>query len=93
MLTTEQIKHRNISIKGKRDTDSRDFGKSRNYKWITSYVDKELFGLTHGVKLHDTTMVFLTKTVQWLTKMASRYMLGGNLHGAVANTLMGLTEV
>jgi len=78
--------------KGWKLEDNIDNGTTKAYKRVTSYLDKELYGLQFSHRLSGTAAV-IAKLIQLSTALASRMFLGGNVQGGIANTAMGFTEV
>lgn len=83
------MKERRGKIHGKWQIDQ---GQSKAYKRVTTFMEKELYGLQFGHRMSGTAAV-IAKLIQLSTALASRMFLGGNVQGGIANTAMGFTEV
>ena len=88
-ISHEQMKERRGKIHGKWQIDQ---GQSKAYKRVTTFMEKELYGLQFGHRMSGTAAV-IAKLIQLSTALASRMFLGGNVQGGIANTAMGFTEV
>lgn len=88
-ISHEQMKSRKVKIAGE---VQQDMGTSNSYKRVTSFLEKELYGLQFHNKMSGLS-ASLTKLIQLSTALASRMFLGGNVQGGIANTLMGFSEV
>lgn len=74
----------------------------RKAHWFANWrfsklVDKFVYGknqwFAFAEKVSRRKRMTITKTTNWLQKMASLVFLGGNVHSATANALMGLSEI
>jgi hypothetical protein len=88
-ISHEQMKERRGKIHGKWQIDQ---GQSKAYKRVTTFMEKELYGLQFGHRMSGTAAI-IAKLIQLSTALASRMFLGGNVQGGIANTAMGFTEV
>lgn len=92
-VSREQMKNRKIGKWSSGDFDNfRDDGRSKAYKRILGFVDKELYGMTFDIRRSNLNTL-MAKLVQLSSNLASRMFLGGNIQGGTANTLMGASEV
>lgn len=89
-LSQEQLKKRRIG--DKHGVYKEDSGSSNAYKRVTSFMEKELYGLQFNTKMSRGREI-VAKIVQMSSSMASRLFLGGNVQGGLANLNMGMSEV